>query len=308
MSRSPTAWSGPFADRSASSRRAGRRECGESARGRQPRAPALDARVRWPRPEGSVGAVPALAGVGAGDEPAAPEAACSWTTRLLRHRSGRGRPPCPGSRTARPGGAASKPAPRGGARETAEQARLIALRSQLDPHFLVNTLNAIAEWRRTDGEAAERAVLELVELLRAVLAGGRAPTWPLSQELALVRRLYALHLLRDGGLFTLEERVPDPLPDVPVPPLLLLTSRGELCEARAGGRSSRNHCPRGGAVGADAPNRPRKPRRVRGTAAGERGVSDPRAEAVARVRACGVGVDDAGRRAHAGGGDAAADK
>jgi two-component system sensor histidine kinase AlgZ len=39
----------------------------------------------------------------------------------------------------------------------AERAQLLALRGQLDPHFLFNTLNAIAEWCRTDGEVAERA-------------------------------------------------------------------------------------------------------------------------------------------------------
>src|SRR5262249_24898000 len=49
----------------------------------------------------------------------------------------------------------------------AEHAQLLALRAQLDPHFLFNTLNAIAEWCRTDGETAESAVLELASLLRA---------------------------------------------------------------------------------------------------------------------------------------------
>src|SRR5262245_55118359 len=45
----------------------------------------------------------------------------------------------------------------------AERAQLLALRSHLDPHFLFNTLHAIAEWCREDGETAERAVLQLSE-------------------------------------------------------------------------------------------------------------------------------------------------
>ena len=79
----------------------------------------------------------------------------------------------------------------------AEGAQLLALRSHLDPHFLFNTLNAIAEWCREDGETAERAVVRLSAMLRTVLAGVRASTWPLADELALLDTLFELHRLRD---------------------------------------------------------------------------------------------------------------
>ncbi len=105
----------------------------------------------------------------------------------------------------------------------AERAQLLALRAHLDPHFLFNTLNAIAEWCRQDGEVAEAAVLRLSQMLRAVLAGVKEPAWPLAQELELVDTLFALHLLRDKGLFCLDRRVPSPVPDVKVPPMALLT-------------------------------------------------------------------------------------
>jgi two-component sensor histidine kinase len=104
----------------------------------------------------------------------------------------------------------------------AEHAQLLAIRSHLDPHFLFNTLNAIAEWCREDGEVAERAVLQLSQILRAVLAGVRAPSWSLASELDLVRDLFALHLLRDPTLFTLDWDVPSPLTAVPVLPMILL--------------------------------------------------------------------------------------
>ncbi len=105
----------------------------------------------------------------------------------------------------------------------AERAQLLALRAHLDPHFLFNTLNAIAEWCRQDGEVAEAAVLQLSQMLRAVLAGVKEPAWPLAQELELVSTLFALHLLRDKDLFTLERTLPAPLPDIRVPPMSLLT-------------------------------------------------------------------------------------
>ena len=104
----------------------------------------------------------------------------------------------------------------------AEQAQLLAIRSHLDPHFLFNTLNAIAEWCREDGAVAEAAVLRLSTMLRSVLAGVRSVTWPLSQELELMRTLFDLHLLRDPDLFQLRMTVAEGLGDVPVPPLLLL--------------------------------------------------------------------------------------
>ncbi len=104
----------------------------------------------------------------------------------------------------------------------AEHAQLLAIRSHLDPHFLFNTLNAIAEWCREDGEVAERAVLQLSEILRAVLAGVRAPSWSLASEIGLVRDLFALHALRDPELFTLAWDVPTPTPNVPILPMVLL--------------------------------------------------------------------------------------
>ncbi|WNG42451.1 sensor histidine kinase [Archangium violaceum] len=104
----------------------------------------------------------------------------------------------------------------------AEQAQLLALRSHLDPHFLFNTLNAIAEWCQTDGAVAEAAVLRLSAMLRSVLAGVRAATWPLERELELVRTLFELHLLRDPELFQLSVQVEPGLESFPVPPLVLL--------------------------------------------------------------------------------------
>lgn len=104
----------------------------------------------------------------------------------------------------------------------AERTQLLALRAHLDPHFLFNTLNAIAEWCREDGETAERAVLQLSAMLRTVLAGVQAPTWPLADELALLETLFSLHRLRDPDALHLVRRVPAVVPEVQVPPMLLL--------------------------------------------------------------------------------------
>jgi hypothetical protein len=104
----------------------------------------------------------------------------------------------------------------------ADRSALLALRAHLDPHFLFNTLNAIAEWCREDGETAERAVLELSSILRTLLVGVRAPTWTLREEIELVRTLLALHRLRDPGAFTVEIDVPPALDTARIPSLVLL--------------------------------------------------------------------------------------
>lgn len=104
----------------------------------------------------------------------------------------------------------------------AEHAQLLALRSHLDPHFLFNTLNAIAEWCREDGAVAEKAIVQLSSMLRTMMTGISAKTWPLAKELELANALFAMHAIRDPSLFTVRLEVPDPIPEVDVPPMLLL--------------------------------------------------------------------------------------
>jgi LytS/YehU family sensor histidine kinase len=103
----------------------------------------------------------------------------------------------------------------------ADHAQLFALKSHLDPHFLFNTLNAIAEWCRSDGAVAERAILQLSSMLRTMMTGIVATTWPLERELELADALFALHAIRDPTLFTVERDVDVP-PDAEVPPMVLL--------------------------------------------------------------------------------------
>jgi hypothetical protein len=105
----------------------------------------------------------------------------------------------------------------------AERAQLLALKANLDPHFLFNTLNAIAEQCRTDGAAAERAVLELASLLREVLAGIDAPSWPLARELDVCKSLLALHRMRDPDRFTSSWTIDERATRAQVPPMLLFT-------------------------------------------------------------------------------------
>lgn len=104
----------------------------------------------------------------------------------------------------------------------AERAQLLALRAHLDPHFLFNTLNAIAEWCREDPEVAETATLRLADMLRTVLEGVKTEAWTLSKEIELVEGLFELYRVRDPDRYRFTVVHPTPMPDAEVPPMILL--------------------------------------------------------------------------------------
>jgi len=77
------------------------------------------------------------------------------------------------------------------------QAQLSALKMQLQPHFLFNTLNAIVVLVRQDRQAqAEQALARLSELLRAVLADMESQEVPLHRELAYLKVYLAIEQMR----------------------------------------------------------------------------------------------------------------
>lgn len=104
---------------------------------------------------------------------------------------------------------------------TAVTARLEALRSRLDPHFLYNALNAaVTLARRGEGDETSRVLEELTALLRYVLDDRRA--WvPLHEELAFVRRYLGIMQLRFGPRLAYAITADEQVTDVRVPSLLL---------------------------------------------------------------------------------------
>ena len=94
-----------------------------------------------------------------------------------------------------------------------EEARLLALQSRLNPHFLFNALNLVAELCREEPEEAERCVLRLAGLLRAALDATREPgaaVIPLGRELDLCADYLDLCRARFGERLQVEiERTPD---------------------------------------------------------------------------------------------------
>ena len=76
------------------------------------------------------------------------------------------------------------------------QAQLQALRMQLHPHFLFNTLNAISTLVHNDPEAADRMIARLSELLRLTLENVGVQEVPLAQELEFLERYLEIERTR----------------------------------------------------------------------------------------------------------------
>ena len=80
----------------------------------------------------------------------------------------------------------------------AREAELRALRAQIDPHFLFNSLNSISALTASDAAAARRMCLLLADFLRATLRLGSNSRITLSDEFDLAERFLAIERVRLG--------------------------------------------------------------------------------------------------------------
>jgi len=83
------------------------------------------------------------------------------------------------------------------ARRLATEARLASLEARVNPHFLFNTLNSIAELVRDDPAAAERMTGQLAALMRSSLYQ-QSPLVPLDEELRIARTYLEIEEVRFG--------------------------------------------------------------------------------------------------------------
>ena len=103
----------------------------------------------------------------------------------------------------------------------AREAELKALRAQIHPHFLFNSLNSISALVGTDPPRAREMCLYLSEFLRKSLALGERKSIPVGEEVALAKAYLEVEGLRFGSRLTVEEELETGGQECLVPPLLL---------------------------------------------------------------------------------------
>jgi hypothetical protein len=101
------------------------------------------------------------------------------------------------------------------------EAELRALRAQIHPHFLFNSLNSINALIAARPEEARRLCVRLGEFLRASLTLGAREAIPLAQELALAEQLLTIEKVRFGARLSHATTADDEARSCAVPPLLL---------------------------------------------------------------------------------------
>ena len=100
------------------------------------------------------------------------------------------------------------------------EARIQALQARIRPHFLYNSINAVLSLIRSEPRRAERALEDLADLFRVLMADNRTLV-PISKEVELARQYLAIEEIRLGERLRVVWRTEGMPPDALVPPLLL---------------------------------------------------------------------------------------
>ncbi len=101
------------------------------------------------------------------------------------------------------------------------KAELQLLKTQLQPHFLFNTLHSVAALVRKDPQAAEKMICSLGDLLRLTLAAEDTPKVPLRRELDFLRMYLDIQKVRFRDRLVTEISIEPQAMDAIVPYLLL---------------------------------------------------------------------------------------
>lgn len=104
-----------------------------------------------------------------------------------------------------------------------KEAELRALKSQINPHFLFNSLNTVRSLIDEDPARAREAVTQLANLLRSSLQAGQAETVPLVQEMQTVQSYLLLEQMRHEERLRVRTEIAPEALQAAVPPMLVQT-------------------------------------------------------------------------------------
>jgi len=101
------------------------------------------------------------------------------------------------------------------------EARMMALRMQINPHFLFNTMNAISSLMYTNVNAADRMMEQLSNMLRVTLERGSQQTIRLREEIEFIEMYLSLQNIRSSDRVVQRLSIDPHLYDATVPAMLL---------------------------------------------------------------------------------------
>src|SRR5881275_2231086 len=96
------------------------------------------------------------------------------------------------------------------ARILARDAELKALKAQVNPHFLFNSLNSISALTSIDPSRAQEMCILLAEFLRMTLGLGEKTAVTLQEEMELLRRFLAIEKVRFGARLEVDAQIDEP--------------------------------------------------------------------------------------------------
>ncbi|MTI39562.1 histidine kinase, partial [Fulvivirga lutimaris] len=102
-----------------------------------------------------------------------------------------------------------------------QRSKLQALKNQLNPHFLFNTLNTVSSLIGVDDEKAQKLTIQISHLLRKMLVINESNEHSLREEWAFVRDYLNIEAERFHDRLTIVENIDDSLMDLSVPTMIL---------------------------------------------------------------------------------------
>ena len=106
-------------------------------------------------------------------------------------------------------------------RLAAQQAELRMLRTQIDPHFLFNSLNSISALTSQNPSAARQMTLQLAEFFRHTLGLEAHRKVTVNDEAKLLMHFLAIEQVRFGARLTVEQAIADDTGNCLLPPMIL---------------------------------------------------------------------------------------
>jgi len=108
-------------------------------------------------------------------------------------------------------------------RAESAESNLNVLKNQMQPHFLFNSLNSLAELIDSNRDQASQMTQKLSDLYREILESSKSQVTNLESEISIVRKYLELESLRFGPRLKYEITLPQNIENVRIPSLLLQT-------------------------------------------------------------------------------------